>query len=109
MARNVGIKIESNLEEVLKEKGEAVARALEKVGLVAEGHAKTYCPVDTGRLRNSISHDADDTTAYVGTNVEYAADVEMGTSHQKEQPYLEPAIMNHINEYKQIIEEELKS
>ena len=49
-----------------------VERALEKVGLTAERNAKLACPVDTGRLRNSISHTHDKNTAYIGTNVEYA-------------------------------------
>ena len=31
-----------------------IARGLEEMGLVAEGYAKAGCPVDTGRLRNSI-------------------------------------------------------
>ena len=34
----------------------AIERALEAVGLQAEGYAKMKCPVDTGLLRNSITH-----------------------------------------------------
>lgn len=34
---------------------EACKRGLTKIGLVAEGYAKRLCPVDTGRLRNSIT------------------------------------------------------
>ena len=49
-----------------------IETALEKVGLTAERNAKLACPVDTGRLRNSISHTHDKNTAYIGTNVEYA-------------------------------------
>ena len=49
-----------------------IEKALEKVGLTAERYAKLACPVDTGRLRNSISHTHDKNTAYIGTNVEYA-------------------------------------
>lgn len=82
--------------------------ALEKVGLMAERNAKIACPVDTGRLRGSISHTHDKNTAYVGTNVEYAPYVEMGTVNTKAQPYLKPAIVNHVQEYKNIIEQELK-
>ena len=33
----------------------ALARGLEQVGPAAEGQAKAKCPVDTGRLRNSIT------------------------------------------------------
>lgn len=109
MAVNVSIQIDSRAEEALREKEGAIERILEQWGLLAERNAKMYCPVDTGRLRNSISHAADDDTMYVGTNVEYAAYVELGTKRMKAQPYIEPSIMNHIDEYKQIAEQELKS
>lgn len=85
-----------------------IETALEKVGLTAERYAKLACPVDTGRLRGSISHTHDKNTAYIGTNVEYAPYVEMGTVNTKAQPYLKPAITDHIQEYKNIIEQELK-
>ena len=88
----------------------AIERALEKVGLVAEGYAKRLCPVDTGRLRNSITHviDAGEQAVYVGTNVEYAPYVELGTARQKAQPYLRPAAVDHVSEYRKIIEGELR-
>lgn len=64
--------------------------ALEAIGQAAEGFAKanlTQFPrVDTGRLRNSVSHTTDEDNAYVGTNVEYAPYVEFGTG-----PYAEDA------------------
>ena len=85
--------------------------ALEEVGLVAEGYAKRLCPVDTGRLRNSITHaifDEADPYAVIGTNVEYAAAVEYGTSKRKAHPYLHPAAEEHGAEYARIIEARLK-
>ena len=85
-----------------------IERALEKVGLTAERYAKLACPVDTGRLRNSISHTHDKNTAYIYTNVEYAPYVEMGTKKMAARPYLKPAIADHIQEYKNTIEQELK-
>lgn len=81
---------------------------LEEWGLTAEAYASEACPVDTGRLRASISHDHDDNTMMVGTNVEYAPYVELGTKNMDAQPYLRPAIENHINEYKSIADNELK-
>jgi HK97 gp10 family phage protein len=98
----------SHKNEVIKEKDEAIQRALEIIGLVAESYAKMNCPVDTGNLRNSISHTVKKDTAYIGTNVEYAPYVEFGTSKTKPQPYLKPAVMNHITEYKQLVSNELK-
>lgn len=46
-------------DEVLEAFDEACLRALERCGLQAEGYAKDLCPVDTGALRNSISHKVD--------------------------------------------------
>lgn len=58
----------------------AALRALEKCGLVAEGYAKRLCPVDTGNLRNSITHQVDGggDAVYIGTNSEYGAYVISG-------------------------------
>ena len=59
----------------------ACLRALERCGMEAEGYAKDLAPVDTGRLRNGISHavSEDEMAAYVGTNVEYGVYQELGT------------------------------
>ena len=58
---------------------EAKARALEIVGGKAETYAKQLAPVDTGRLRNSITHQQlDEDTEVIGTNVEYAPYQELG-------------------------------
>ena len=53
-------------------------------------------------------------TVYVGTNVEYAPYVEMGHiqagsgKHVAPQPYIKPAIVDHLDEYKQILENTLR-
>ncbi len=128
------VEVTSHRIEVIQAKDEAVEKALNVIGLVAERYAKEMCPTDTGRLKNSISHETDDDTVYVGTNVEYAPYVEFGTgkfaeggggrptpwSYQddkgnwhttngmKPQPYLKPAIENHLDEYKQYLKDELQ-
>lgn len=89
-------------------KDELVQKALETIGLIGEGYAKLACPVDTGRLRNSISHAVDEQSAVIGTNVEYAAYVEYGTTKTKAQPYLKPAATEHGDEYREIVESTLK-
>lgn len=96
-------------DEVIDEMKKTMERALEKIGMVGEAYAKEECPVDTGTLRDSISHAVDDNTAIIGTNVEYAPYVELGTSKMDAQPYLRPAVENHIKEYKEIAKGELKS
>lgn len=124
-----------NSKEVLATFQGAAVRALEKCGLTAEGYAKRLCPVDTGNLRNSISHTVDEAepAAYIGTNASYAAYVELGTGIYTEggrptpwvyqddsgnwhwtrgnpaQPFLAPAVKDHQTTYRNIIEDELKN
>lgn len=126
-----------NSGEILREFGEAVQRALERVGEQAEGYAKDLAPVDTGQLRNSISHVVDDgeNVVYIGTPLEYGAYVELGTGIYAEggggrptpwvyqdakgnwhytrgnpaQPFLKPAVADHAQTYRNIIEDELKN
>lgn len=105
---DINVTIKSNADVFKNALPEQIAQALEAIGLVAEGYAKEECPVDTGRLRNSISHARDDNAAYIGTNVEYAPYVELGTSRQKAQPYLRPAAENHTEEYKNIVKTALQ-
>ena len=85
----------------------AFARALERIGLQAEGYAKDLCPVDTGNLRNSITHTSDGKAAYIGTNVTYGKYVELGTVKMAAQPYLRPAAADHAGTYRNIVKDEL--
>ena len=87
--------------------------------------------VDTGRLRNSIVFATETETGtgsapaessdysphatpeqgevYVGTNVEYAPHIEFGTSRGiSPYPFLRPAITEHIDDYKKILESTIK-
>ena len=73
-----------NSEQVLSAMEKAIKNGLEAIGLTAEGHAKKITPVDTGRLRNSISHATDKEAAYIGTNVEYAAFVQLNWGQEEE-------------------------
>ena len=50
------VEFRDNSKEVISFFNKAKHRALEAIGLTAEGHAKKNCPVDTGRLRNSITY-----------------------------------------------------
>lgn len=134
---------ESHVDEVISALNAAKPKILETIGLKAEKYAKALCPVGTvestgkkgyrgGTLRNSITHQIDDDTLSVGSNVEYAPYVELGTGpnftpppewesfdtpkgngvghgYVKPRPYLRPAIEEHLSEYADIIEKELKS
>ena len=66
-----------NSEQVLSAMEKGIKNGLEAIGLTAETYAKKATPVDTGRLRNSISHTVDGEAVYIGSNVEYAAFVQL--------------------------------
>lgn len=101
--------IKQNNKDEYKKAADAAAKvAMTTIGLLAENYSRIICPVDTGRLRNSITSVADSETATIGTNVEYAPYVELGTSRQNAQPYLRPAIEDHLQEYKDIFQNELR-
>lgn len=98
---DIDITLTDNTGKILQNFDKGMEAGLEAIGLQAERYAKENCPVDTGRLRNSITHTTaknagqeysytyradkgtgSDTEAhrsgagknevYVGTNVEYA-------------------------------------
>ena len=138
-----GIEITANnTREVLNELDNNVQRALTMIGIKIEKYAKALCPVGTpestgkkgyrgGTLRNSITFAVDGEELTVGSNVEYAPYVELGTGpyftpppewehfeskrgsgegtgYVHPRPYLRPAIESHIDEYKNIVKNELK-
>lgn len=104
----MNVKVTSRRTLVEAELNKRVALAMELVASQMERHAIEVVPVDTGTLKQSISHLSDDNTAVVGTNVEYAPYVEFGTSNMGAQPYLAPSINNYIGNYKAIIEKILQ-
>ena len=93
---------------------EQVNNALKAIGQTAEGYAKDDCPVDTGRLRNSIANEVfeEENAVYIGTNVEYAPYVEYrdNASHQTGKAhFLRDAAANHGDHYSAILEAALKA
>lgn len=106
----------SGLVEVRADNREAIANAidralvaaLEEIGLVAEGYAKRACPVDTGRLRNSVTHLLKGYDCFIGTNVKYAPYVEEGTSRMKGKHFLREAATGHGDTYRAILEKHLR-
>lgn len=106
--------VQDNTDQVLREFPTAINRALEEIGLLAEGHVMGYITqnhiVDTGRLRNSITHaiDNDEHAAIVGTNVEYAPYVHEGIHGKPGRPFLTDPVQQHKDEYRDMLEAHLK-
>ncbi len=82
------VELYDHSDEVLAALQEATKRALEKCGLVAEGYAKKLCIVDTGLLRNSITHALSGEPAAIST---YKADRAKGNNPIKTGEYSGPA------------------
>lgn len=133
---------QDNTKEVLEALDLASDRALMIIGMKAEKYAKALCPVGTpestgkkgyrgGTLRNSITFNvrSEDKEVDIGSNVEYAPYVELGTGPQFEAPpeweqfdapqgsghgkgmrsrhFLRDGIQQHMSEFGQIIKNEL--
>lgn len=138
----MAVKFTDNSGAVLSELERTKKKILETIGQKAEGYAKKLCPVGTsestgiqgyrgGTLRNSITHHVEGEVLKLGSNVEYAPYVELGTgphftpppewekfttergsgvgrAYVKPRPYIRPAIEDHRDEYKTIAERELQ-
>lgn len=104
------VQFTDNSGAVLELMERAKKNALFAIGVTAEKHAKEYeTAVDTGRLRNSITHAEDEGAAYIGTNVEYAPYIELGSRHNKALHFLQKAAANHADEYKELTEKAMKA
>lgn len=126
------VDITDNSAEVKDALERAKEKALEIIGGKIENYAKAIVPKDTGALQNSITHAVDGDTVLAGSAILYAPYVELGTGKDyspppqwiennaprgagiisrsvKPRPYLRPAVENHIDEYKNVMENELKN
>ena len=65
---------------------------------------------ETGGSYSGSAPDDKDMAVYIGTNVEYASGIELGT-HRKAGAvhFLQDAAANHTDEYKQLIEDSMKN
>jgi len=118
------VDIESRADDVMRYIYQQGEKAMLAVAMQAESYAKDLCPVDTGTLRNSITHGVivgnGEVSAVVGTNTEYAPFVELGHSQQPGRyvpaikkrlkasfvagkPFIRPSIENHVDEYTEMI------
>lgn len=119
----MGIEVKDHSAEVIAWLQAASLRSVSRIGAAAHQHAqeeisrpKLHANGDmrpniiTGNLLRSIRYAvaASDTVkaAYIGTDVEYAPYVELGTSRSWAYPYLRPAATEHTDEYRSIVQQE---
>lgn len=103
----------------------AAAKVVKDIAEVIRDDAKEFCPVDTGSLQKSIrigayarptshTHSIRVTAGGYVTNpktkrkVDYASHVEYGTSRQRAQPFLRPAIVKNSKDLVQAIKEAIR-
>lgn len=100
------VNIADRLPELDKASEEQIKRGLTAVGGEAEGKAKDDCPVDTGRLKNSITFDVVEKELHLGTNVEYAIYVETNDTAEHKSGkahFLRDAIANNTDRWVDIL------
>ena len=114
--------VKSNLYLVNRASKEAMVNAAIAIGMLTSGYAQELCPVDTGAMRDGITHayndDGHQVTLLVGTNVYYAPYVghhqqpgryvpklgkRLVRSWVPGKPFLRPAFEDHLDEIEQII------
>lgn len=109
--------------------GNAIERALTKIAIGIEGDAISRVPVDSGRLKGSITYATmkersypkgaaegndgvsapnDKWTAHIGTNVEYAQHIEYGTVRMSAQPYLRPALNDNRTKAARVFQDDVR-
>ena len=75
----------------------AIKIGLEAVGQLVENESKAICPVDDGTLRASITHQVEENTVYIGSNVEYASWVHEGTGKMDGRPFISDAVFQNMD------------
>lgn len=112
----------NNLTELNDAAREAVKRAVTIIGMKAEANAvkevdravyntpETPRYRRTGNLRQFIHYDKEgDDTVLLIDDIDYAAYVEFGTSKMAARPFIKPAVLNYLEEYREILEDCLKN
>ena len=110
-----------NIDKTLAEFEIAARKAMAEIGIKAEENVKREATTliydappaksgyrRTGTLRNSITHDSTDDTAFVGCNVEYAPYVEYGTSKMPARPFIKNGVNNYQDQYAQILKKNME-
>ena len=133
----MSVTVKDNTQEILSALEKAKKRGLKAIGMAAERHAKKdpNMPVDTGRARNSITwatkeregevvnykddngvayseqigQGAEKDAVYIGSNVEYFPEIELGSRTISARHVLQRAATEHTDEYKKLLQESFEN
>ena len=110
---NISLKIDATkFQKFLRDAPDKMAVAMRnsiyKITLLVERSAKQNTPVDTGRLRSSISNNIRPMHAEVRTNTNYAVYVHEGTRYMSARPFMRDAVREVSQQVNSIVREELK-
>jgi HK97 gp10 family phage protein len=103
--------VKANLRKLVTISREGSTDVAMQGALVFERGAKGRAPVDTGKLRASITSQPDDNEAglaHVFTNTEYAPDQELGTARQSGTPFFRPTMDSDASQIFRVIAEAYK-
>lgn len=93
---------DAGLRELFDSPTGPMAKDLTRRTVRVERTAKRHCPVLTGRLRSSITHeighDAAGLVGVIGTDVDYAVHVFLGTSKMEGRPALQTALAAEVGQ-----------
>lgn len=93
----------ANIKKMEKLIPDELKNIIKKSVIDGEATAKKLVPVDTGRLKNSITHEVDKTVGRFGTNVNYAKQVEF-----QNRPYIIPAWRQAIRFFVKLLNMNIK-
>lgn len=85
----ISLNIENIINNILPS---AIQQGLDRAGYIVENDAKRKVGVDTGTLRNSITHEVEDSICYIGSAIEYAP------YHHEKNQFLEESIQENLQE-----------
>lgn len=115
----ISIVFTDNLQEVLKGLDNSLEKGLVDIGAAAQGYAKDNTPVRRGVLRDSIGVEVkpNDKEVYIGTMIDkfppdeepYGKYVELGARGISGKHMLQRAATEHPEEYKAIMEDNMKN
>ena len=96
--------------QVLDKINQSINDKLQLSGELVKGSAQKNAPVKTGTLRNSIDFEVnkEEKSVRIGTNVEYAPWIELGTGFIKPRWFLTRALNENIQKIKKIFAKEIK-